>query len=217
MSDPGKAEIPFEHFETIEQQHQTARLGMWFFLATEVMVFGGIFVGFAVYHNLHPAVFAEASRSLAWRLEAVNTVILVSGGMTMAFTDYYAERLRRGLVLGFLATTIGLGIAFLVLKGIEYHGDYVDGKVPFIAGGYHYDGLDPQHAKLFFNSYFMLTGLHALHMLIALGLLTFLWIRVWLWEHPFAVKRMLTIVGMFWAFIDVAWLFIYTTLYLIDR
>jgi len=217
MPTTAAVETPYEQFATIEQQHEAARLGMWFFLATEVLIFGGIFTDFTVYHMLYPKVFAEASRHLAWQLEAYNTVILLTGGATMAFVDYYAERQKRAAILWFLAATILSGIAFLTLKGIEYHGDYTDGKVPFIPGGYSYAGLDPQHAKLFFNFYFLLTGLHAFHMLIAIALLVLLWVRTWRWRQPFAVKRMIIIVGMFWAFIDVVWLFIYNTLYLINR
>jgi cytochrome c oxidase subunit 3 len=210
-------EVPFEHFESLEQQHDAARMGIWLFLVTETLLFGAIFTAFGLYHHLYPGAFSPASRGLAWELEAVNTVVLLTSGLTMALTDHYAFELRRRKVIVTLALTILLGLTFLVLKGVEYHGDYVAGSVPFLAGGWHYTGQDPSHAALFFNFYFLLTGLHASHMVIGIVLLTILLGRAFLWWSPFGVRRMIVGVGIFWAFIDVAWLFIYSSLYLIDR
>jgi cytochrome c oxidase subunit III len=212
-----KAETPFEHFETLEQQHDAAQMGIWLFLVTETLLFGAIFTSFGLYHHLYPNAFGPASRGLAWVLEAVNTVVLLSSGLTMALTDHYAERLKRRRVILFLGLTILLGLTFLALKGLEYHGDYLEGVVPFLPGGWHYDGPDPSHAALFFNFYFLLTGLHATHMVIGIVLLSILLARTLLWRSPFGVRRMIVGVGIFWAFIDVAWLFIYSSLYLIDR
>ena len=217
MTEAHGAEAPFHHFASIEQQHDAARLGMWFFLATETLLFGGIFTSYTVYHNLHPQVFARASLRLAWVLEAVNTVVLLSSGFTMAVVEYHATRLARPRVMQFLTLTIALGVTFLVLKGFEYHADYLAGTVPFLDGGWHYAGLAPEQAKLFYNFYFLLTGLHATHMVIAITLLSLLLVRAWLWRSPFAVRRMIGAVGLFWAFIDVVWLFIYSSLYLIGR
>lgn len=212
-----KVEVPFAHFESLEQQHDAARMGIWLFLATETLLFGTIFTAFGLYHHLYPEAFLPASRSLAWELEAVNTVVLLSSGLTMALSDHYALGLRRRAVMVTLGLTIVLGIAFLVLKGVEYHADYVEGSVPFLVGGWHYGGPDPTHAALFFNFYFLLTGLHATHMVIGIVLLTILLGRALLWRSPFGFRRMLVGVAFFWAFIDVAWLFIYSSLYLIDR
>lgn len=218
MTEPVQAaEIPFHHFVSIEQQHEAAQLGMWFFLATETLLFGGIFTSFTVYHSLYPEAFAAASLRLAWVLEAVNTVVLLSSGFTMALVEHYARDLDRKRIIQFLILTMLLGLTFLVLKGFEYRGDYVAGTVPFLEGGWHYHGPDPARAQLFYNFYFLLTGVHATHMIIGISLLGLLLIRTWWWHKPFNVRRMLTAVGLFWAFIDVVWLFIYSSLYLIDR
>ena len=216
MADAG-VEVPFEHFESLEQQHDAARMGIWLFLATETLLFGAIFTAFGLYHHLYPGAFSPASRSLAWVLEAWNTLVLLSSGFTMALSDHFAAELRRRKVILFLALTILLGLTFLVLKGVEYHGDYTDGQVPFLPDGWHYSGPDPSHAALFFNFYFLLTGLHATHMVIGICLLTILLVRAILWRSPFGLRRMLVGVGVFWAFIDVVWLFIYSSLYLINR
>jgi cytochrome c oxidase subunit 3 len=210
-------EVPFEHFESLEQQRDAARVGIWLFLATETLLFGAIFTSFGLYHRLFPDAFSAASRSLAWELEAWNTVVLLSSGFTMALCDHYAAELKRGKVILTLGLTILLGLTFLVLKGVEYRGDYVDGQVPFLPGGWHYSGPDPSHAALFFNFYFLLTGLHAAHMVIGISLLSILFVRAIRWRSRFRVRSMLVGVGLFWAFIDVVWLFIYSSLYLINR
>jgi cytochrome c oxidase subunit 3 len=216
MANP-EVDIPFEHFESLEQQHDAALMGIWLFLATETLLFGAIFTSFGVYHHLFPGAFSPASRSLAWELEAWNTVVLLTSGFTMALSDHYASELKRRQVILTLGLTILLGLTFLVLKGVEYQGDYADGQVPFLPGGWHYSGPDPSHAALFFNFYFLLTGLHATHMVIGISLLSILFVRAILWRSRFRLRRMLVGVGFFWAFIDVVWLFIYSSLYLINR
>jgi cytochrome c oxidase subunit 3 len=129
MTEPVQAaEIPFHHFVSIEQQHEAARLGMWFFLATETLLFGGIFTSFTVYHSLYPEAFAAASLRLAWVLEAVNTVVLLASGFTMALVEHYARDLDRKRITQFLIFTILLNLTFLALKGFEYRGDYVPGR-----------------------------------------------------------------------------------------
>jgi cytochrome c oxidase subunit 3 len=210
-------EVPFEQFETLAQQHDAARMGIWLFLATETLLFGAIFTAYGIYHHLYPESFSAASRSLAWPLEAGNTVVLLTSGFTMALSDHFAGEMRRRAVIVTLVLTITLGFVFLFLKGVEYHGDYVAGSVPFVQGGWNYSGPGPANAALFFNFYFLLTGLHASHMVVGITLLIILLLRTMLWRSPFRLRRMLLGIGIFWAFIDVIWLFIYSSLYLIDR
>lgn len=206
-----------EQFETLEQQKSADRLGMWIFLATETMLFGGLFFAYTASHTLHPHVFSEASHELEWNLEFGNTAVLLTSGFTMALAEIAISLKRRGLTTLLLLTTIFLGIWFLVVKGVEYVDDFQNGIVPFIAGGYFYTGSSPEIAKLFFNFYFALTGLHAFHMSIGVLLLFIMTTLAWRWRDPDKLTRQMTIVGLYWAFIDVAWMVIYTTLYLLQQ
>lgn len=204
-------------YETLEQQKHADRLGMWIFLATETMLFGGLFFGYTAMHMMHPQIFNEASHELEWKLEFINTGILLTSGLTMAMAELAVATKRRWLIFFLLLLTLFFGAWFLTAKGIEYLDDFSNGIVPFVAGGYHYNGLQPQIAKLFFNFYFALTGLHAFHMTIGMFLLMVL---AWLtlrWKNPDGLIRKVRIIGFYWAFIDVAWVIIYTTIYLVPR
>lgn len=204
-------------FETLDQQKSADHLGMWIFLATETMLFGGLFFGYTAMHSMHAEVFNEAARELEWQLEFINTAVLLTSGFTMAMTELAVAAKRRWLTLLLLIATLFLGGWFLVAKGIEYVDDFSNGIVPFVAGGYHYDGLQPQIAKLFFNFYFSLTGLHAFHMSIGMFLLM---LMAWLtlrWRDSDKLIRQMRIVGLYWAFIDIVWITIYTAIYLVPR
>lgn len=204
-------------FETLEQQKNADRLGMWIFLATETMLFGGLFFGYTAMHSVHPQVFNHASHELEWELEFINTGILLTSGLTMAMAELAVATKRRWLILLLLILTMFFGAWFLTAKGAEYVDDFHNGIVPFVAGGYHYSGLQPQIAKLFFNFYFALTGLHAFHMSIGMLLLMVLTCLTWRWRNPEGLIRKVRIIGFYWAFIDVAWVIIYTTIYLVPR
>ncbi|HET7306986.1 MAG TPA: cytochrome c oxidase subunit 3 [Gammaproteobacteria bacterium] len=204
-------------FETLDQQQSADRLGMWIFLATETMLFGGLFFGYTAMHTLHPQIFDKASHELEWQLEFINTAILLTSGLTMALAEFAVAAKRRWLTLFLLILTLFFGAWFLTAKGIEYLDDFSNGIVPFVAGGYHYSGLQPQIAKLFFNFYFALTGLHAFHMSIGMLLLMLMAWLTFRWRDPDKMIRRLRIVGFYWAFIDVAWITIYTTIYLVPR
>ncbi|HET6726021.1 MAG TPA: cytochrome c oxidase subunit 3 [Gammaproteobacteria bacterium] len=204
-------------YETLEQQKRADHLGMWIFLATETMLFGGLFFGYTAMHTVHPRVFSQASHELEWELEFINTAVLLTSGLTMAFTELAVAAKRRWLTLLCLLGTLFFGTWFLVAKGAEYVDDFSNGIVPFVNGGYHYDGLQPHIAKLFFNFYFALTGLHAFHMSIGMLLLM---IMAWLtlrWRDPDGLIRKMRIVGLYWAFIDIVWITVYTTIYLVPR
>lgn len=206
-----------EQFETLDQQIEADHLGMWLFLSTETLLFGGLFFGYTAMHTLHPDIFSEASHELEWELEFINTGILLTSGLTMAFAELAVGLKRRWLTFMLLLLTLFFGAWFLVAKGIEYVDDFSNGIVPFIAGGYHYDGSHPQLAKLFFNFYFALTGLHAFHMSIGMLLLMMMAWLVFRWRDPEKLTRQLRIIGLYWAFIDVAWILIYTSVYLLLR
>lgn len=204
-----------EQFETMAQQREANVIGMWVFLATETLLFGGLFLAFSVYARQYPEAFAASSHHLHWELGAINTVILLTSGFTMALAELNAESQQRQKALVFLLATILLGIVFLGLKAFEYHSEYTEGLVPFLGMPFEYHGPQPEQAKLFFNFYFTMTGLHALHMLVGLGLLGVITALAWRWREPHRVARQVQISGLYWAFVDIVWIFVFTTLYLL--
>jgi cytochrome c oxidase subunit III len=209
------------HFADLEQQHEVTVLGMWVFLATELMVFGGLFAGYAVYRAEFPAEFAAGSRALNLWFGAINTVVLLSSSLTMALGVHAAELGRRKDVVLCLALTAFLGTAFLVIKGFEYHGDYVDGLVPGMAFS-DQDWLgretpvNPGKVKLFLLFYYTLTGLHGIHLLIGIVFMTVLTILAWRGRFTPQNYSLIEVGGLYWHFVDVVWLFLLPLLYLIS-
>jgi cytochrome c oxidase subunit 3 len=205
------------HFATAEQQHQTATLGMWLFLVTEAMVFGGLFLVYAVYRIKYAAEFEAASSHLALAFGAVNTVVLLTSSLTMVLAVAWAqqgkrERLTLGLVL-----TAALGLAFLVIKGFEYHADYLDGLMPGLAfdeGVWRDRGLRPQHVKLFLIIYYIMTGVHAVHLLIGIVLMLILGHMAWRGRFNAVYNYPIEVGGLYWHFVDVIWVFLFPLLYL---
>jgi cytochrome c oxidase subunit 3 len=203
------------HFDDLDQQREAASLGMWVFLATEVLFFGGLFATYLVYRVWYPSTFGEASRSLDIVLGAVNTAVLITSSLTMAMAVHAAAIGRRQMLMLFLVLTMALGAVFLGMKGVEYYHKFVEHHVP--GATFHFEGPDPVHAQIFFSLYFMMTGLHALHMVIGLGVMAVMLVMAWRrmftpeWHSPVEVS------GLYWHFVDIIWIFLFPLLYLIDR
>lgn len=211
----GEQEGVAEQFQDAAQQWRADSFGMWVFLATEAMMFGGLFLAFAVYRFEFPAAFAEAAHHLKLPLGVANTILLMTSGFFMAMSDVMLERRRRRFVLLAVLATMILGSAFLGLKGYEYFLEYEEGLIPFLGLAFD-DSLFGQHqARMFFVLYFLMTGLHALHMLIGIGLMAVLFILVWRWRDPVTLTRQGRIIALYWAFVDVVWLLLFPTLYLL--
>ncbi len=202
-------------FETLEQQHEAGWLGMWIFLATEVMFFGGMFTGYAVYRLDYPDAFAQASRQLEVLLGATNTLVLICSSLTMAMAVHEAGKGGRKTLMGYLLATMALGVAFLGIKGLEYAHKFEHHLVP----GQSFDFPAPFHrtAQIFFSFYFAMTGMHALHMVVGIGLLTALLIRASQNEFTPRHHAAVEITGLYWHFVDIVWIFLFPLLYLIDR
>lgn len=216
---PPPAERPprlAHHFDDLAQQRSANVLGMWLFLVTEVMFFGGIVTAYVVYRAIHPEAFAAASRQLDVVLGAVNTVVLLTSSFTMALAVDAAHRRRRGQLVGFLLTTIVLGAAFVLVKMTEYYHKYEHGLMPLLGLEFHPSG-GRRAEQLFYGLYFGMTGLHALHMLIGLvvlGSMTRLARRGRFTDgHDAPVE----LAGLYWHFVDIVWIFLFPMLYLIDR
>jgi cytochrome c oxidase subunit III len=208
------------HFADLEQQHEVAVLGMWVFLATELMVFGALFTGYAVYRAEYPAEFAAGSRALNLWFGGINTVVLLSSSLTMALGVHGAQVGRRNVVVACLALTAVLGTAFLVIKGFEYHGDYLDRLVPGMAfNDQDWLGreppLTPGKVKLFLLFYYTMTVLHGVHLLIGIVFITVLAILAWRGRFTQQSYGPIEVGGLYWHFVDVVWLFLLPLLYLI--
>jgi cytochrome c oxidase subunit 3 len=203
------------HFDDLAQQREAASLGMWVFLATEVLFFGGLFATYMVYRIWYPATFGEASRSLDLTLGAVNTAVLITSSLTMALAVHAAAIGRRTALMLFIVATMALGTVFLGIKAVEYYQKFVEHHVP--GAGFQFEGPDPIHAQIFFSLYFAMTGLHALHMIIGLGIMAVMLGMAWWgsftpeWYTPVEVS------GLYWHFVDIIWIFLFPLLYLIDR
>lgn len=160
---------PAEHFDDIGQQRDAAKLGMWIFLATEVMFFGGLFLAYTVYRYTYGQVFAQASRHLDDVVGGMNTAVLLFGSLLMALAVRATEFGQKKLLVRLLLATAFFGFVFMAMKGFEYHKDFVECLIPGM--NFQWDGPDARNAELFFWIYFGMTGLHAIHVVVGIGLL----------------------------------------------
>jgi cytochrome c oxidase subunit III len=209
----------FGQFETLDQQRDSATLGMWVFLVTEVLFFGGMFMTYTLNRSTYPTIFAEASRSITLWLGAVNTVVLIGSSLTMAMAVWSSQVGKKHLVTVFLIATLVLGTVFLGIKGVEYHEKFVEHHVPGLNFNFEpgADVATNAHAQLFFSLYFAMTGLHALHMIIGAGLLLWLIRQSTRGRFTAQYNTPVEIVGLYWHFVDIVWIFLFPLLYLIDR
>jgi cytochrome c oxidase subunit III len=212
------------HFAEPQQQRDAASLGMWWFLATEVMFFGGLFCAYLIYRLMYFSEFGAASKTLDVRLGATNTVVLICSSLTVVLAVWAVQTGRRMMLVGNLALTLVLGLAFLGIKSVEYKQKFDENHVP--GTSFHFDETvpghpdqhaNPQHAQIFFALYFVMTGLHALHMIIGIGI--FVWLLVMAWKGRFTPEynTPVEIGGLYWHFVDIIWIYLFPLLYLIDR
>lgn len=203
---------PAEPFDELAQQHHADQLGMWIFLATEVLFFGGLFASYSVYRFLSPEAFRLASHHLDVLAGTVDTAVLLSSSLTMALALRAIRMGQRGAAMGLLFTTAACGIGFLVLHGFEYRHEYHEHLFP----GPHFalTGRDPQDAQMFFWLYFVTTGLHSLHVLI--GVLLILTLSVFTATRRITSEKYMAveIIGLYWHFVDIIWVFLFPLYYL---
>jgi len=202
-------------FDDPAQQRDAATLGMWVFLVTEILFFGGLFLTYLVYRNAYPQAFAAGSHEMLVWAGTVNTCVLITSSLTMALAVHAAQTGNRAVLLRLLVVTMLLGCAFLGIKAFEYYTEYIEHHVP--GAGFEFDPRYFAQAQLFFSLYFVMTGLHALHMIIGLGIMS---VMLWLsyrgvitpeYHNPIEVS------GLYWHFVDIVWIFLYPLLYLIGR
>jgi cytochrome c oxidase subunit 3 len=232
-SDHADAHGPLaHHFADLGQQHEANTLGMWMFLATEVLFFGGLFTAYAIYRYLYNADFAAASSQLNIPLATANTVVLICSSLTMALALDSARAGRQRALCLFLIATMALGTAFLVIKGFEYNLDYQEKLIPGLnfreasaeegvsekeaekRGEWPHD-VNVGRAKLFFMFYFIMTGLHALHMIVGLGVMAVLLRLSWRGRYTARFYTPIEVAGLYWHFVDIVWVFLFPLLYLL--
>ena len=202
-------------FNDVEQQRDATTMGMWVFLATEVMFFGGLFASYVVYRVMYPAAFAVASQALDIKLGTLNTGVLLLSSFTMAVAVFGSQTGRRRPLIGGLALTILLGLAFLAIKFYEYYQKYKEHHIPGPSFSFPAPYTEP--AKMYFTLYFAMTGLHAAHMIVGCGLLTVLILMAWRGRFTPAYHSPVELSGLYWHFVDIIWIFLYPLLYLIGR
>lgn len=226
MSTVNSAHEHAHHFDSLEHQHEAGKLGVWLFLATEILMFGGLFVGYIIYHGLYPDLFAAGASQLSWKLGALNTVVLITSSYTMAAGVHHAQKGDMDKLIRNLIITIACGLMFMVVKYFEYSAKISHGMLP----GGHLDieairQWSPAVADLFaqfgvqmgvyFSFYFCMTGLHGSHVLVGMGLMVWLIIRAKRGDFSSENYTAVEGVGLFWHLVDLIWIYLFPLLYLV--
>lgn len=200
-------------FDDLAQQRLTYVIGMWVFLATEILLFGGLFCAYAVYRSLYSEAWLTGSQQLNTLLGTANTAVLLFSSLTMALAVRATQISQNRSAVLLLLATIVLGTLFLGIKAYEYHHEFIHHHVPGI--NFHFDAPNAGHIQLFFSFYFVLTGLHAAHMII--GITATATLAILLWRGRYGAHRFepVELGGLYWHFVDIVWIFLYPLLYLI--
>jgi len=216
------------HFDDMEQQRECTSLGMWLFLATEVMMFGGLFFAYTLYRWKFPEAYHAGSEHLMIVWGTANTFVLLFSSLTMALAVHAAAEGNRRALVGWLFVTWLLGAAFLGVKAVEWGTDFKEGLVPALNWSYYSNpehasqvaklaakGTTPQQVMMYFVIYFCMTGLHAIHMIVGLALLgTFIWLGS-RGRFERGNEQPVEIMGLYWHLVDIIWIFLFPLLYLI--
>jgi cytochrome c oxidase subunit 3 len=204
-----------EQFETTAEEQESGLVGMWIFLATEVLFFGVLFFVYSVARVQYGAAFAAASKHTDVILGTCNTAILLTSSLTMALAVRASELRDAVQTRRWLGATMALGAVFLIIKGVEYHKEFAEHLVPHF--DFQFDDAHLVGAGIFFSLYFVMTGLHALHLLIGIAILGVLARRVTTARKRTERRGTVEVAGLYWHFIDLVWIFLYPLLYLVLR
>lgn len=201
------------HYKDAEHEFDASKLGVWLFLATEVLMFGGLFVGYVIYHNEFPQMFAEGASFLDWRLGAINTVVLLVSSFTMALGIYFSQMNNPKKAVLSLGITLLCGALFMLIKYFEYTHKFHEGLFP--GKFFTYEHAEHANLGLYFSFYFLMTGLHGSHVLIGMGLILWVLLRARKGEFSSHYYTPVEGVGLFWHLVDLIWIFLFPLLYLI--
>ena len=202
------------HFVDYDQQFESSKLGMWIFLVTEILFFGGLFVAYIVYRSWHPDLFLAAATQLDVTMGAVNTVVLIASSLTIALAIRAAQLNQYKNLVWLLISTLALAGTFLVVKYFEYTDKFAKGIYP--GALYTYEGVEHEMASVFFSIYYMMTGLHVIHILIGMGVIGVVTYHAIKSRYSSNYYTPVEITGLYWHLVDVIWIFLFPLLYLID-
>ena len=207
------------HFVSSQQQFDSAKLGMWLFLITEILLFSALFVAYAVFRNWNPVAFAEASSTLDWVLGSVNTVVLLTSSLTVALSIHFIQKNEQRKTVISLLTTLTLAGVFLVIKYFEYmakfeHGIYPGEAFAPTGSGYEYLAAIP-YVPQFFSIYFVMTGIHGVHVVIGMGLISWMAWRAHRGDFSDEWYTPVELTGLYWHIVDIVWIFLFPLLYLV--
>jgi cytochrome c oxidase subunit 3 len=208
------------HFADMDQQKETSTFGMWLFLVTEIMFFGGLFCAYLIYRSTYYSAFVAGSQTMNIWLGATNTAVLICSSLSMALGVRCAQTNKIKMMVVLLLITIVFGFAFLGIKAVEYHEHWTHHQFPgpnFQFEGAEAAGVNPQNVQIYFSLYWAMTGLHALHMIIGIGLVT--WIAIAGWRGAYGPDYYSPVenVGLYWHFVDLVWIYLFPLLYLISK
>ena len=208
------------HYRDEKHQYASNKEGIWLFMVTEILMFGGLFVGYIIFHSIYPEMFAEGAQFLDWKMGFINTLVLIFSSLTMALGIYYNQIGQPKKATWALAVTVLCGAIFMFIKYLEYTHKFHLGIFPGRMMDFERmkeEGLNIKHANLglYFGFYYCMTGLHGLHVLIGMGLIT--WVMIKNIRGEFNPKYYTPIegVGIFWHVVDLIWIFLFPLLYLV--
>ncbi|MGD8427305.1 MAG: cytochrome c oxidase subunit 3 family protein [Balneolaceae bacterium] len=202
------------HFVDAEQQFDSAKMGMWIFLVTEILFFGGLFAAYAVFRILHPELFVEASKELNTVWGTVNTLVLIGSSLTVAMAIKSAQLNQKKNIAINLGITIVLACIFMVIKYFEWEHKFSLGIYP--GASYTFTGIDNPHASVFFSLYYLMTGLHGIHVIVGIGIMSWLLRRSLKGDFDSEYYTPVEIAGLYWHLVDIIWIFLFPLFYLID-
>lgn len=203
------------HFATMTQQMEASVMGMWVFLITEIMFFGGMFAGYMIYRYLYYSAWLAGSEHMDFWWGTINTLVLLCSSLTMAMAVRAAQLGQQKAIVVFLLITVLFGLAFLGIKGIEYYGHWHHHEFPGL--NWAWDGPNPERVALFFSFYWAMTGFHALHMVIGVGLVSVIAYQAGKGRYSPEYYNPVEVTGLYWHFVDIVWIYLYPLLYLIGH
>lgn len=212
--------LPYHQFEDIDQQNEIYAIGMWTFLVTEVMFFGALFLTYSLFRWRYPEDFYLAHLELDVKLGAINTSVLLFSSFTMVMAVHFAQLRKKLQVLGFLGVTLACAFTFLVIKFFEYKAKFDHALVPGqnFKGFEHLHGANPNAAQLFYSMYFAMTGLHAVHIIAGIIIISVLML-LWMKGKKYVTEDFMPteMIGLYWHFVDLVWIFLFPLFYLIPK
>lgn len=214
ISHPRPAHVS-HHFRDATQQYDAAKQGVWIFMVTEILMFGAILIGYGIYHHLYPQTFAEGASHLDWKMGFINTLVLIFSSFTMAISISLVQQNKQKQAALALGTTLLCGAIFMCIKYLEYSHKFHLGFFPGLHLNVAETGAANSNLGLYFGFYFAMTGLHGIHVLIGMGLITWLFIRTMRGDFHSQYWAPIEGVGIFWHIIDLIWIFLFPLLYLV--